>query len=200
MSDVPRAPFRDRQPGNAALLIIDMVNCFDFENGDKLRRRAAEIIDPILHLRAQVEAAGWPVVYVNDNFGEWHSERSLLVDRALAQGGDVVDRIRPHDADYFIIKPHFSGFYATNLPLLLPKLGVSRLIVAGIATDICILFTAGDAHMRDYDLWVPRDAVAAASDERGRWALEIMANSMGARTSATGELSLADWTSSLAAS
>ena len=200
MSDVPRAPFHDRRPGNAALLIIDMVNCYDFENGDELRRRAAAIIDPILHLRAQVEAVGWPVVYVNDNFGEWHSERSLLVERALDQGGDVVERIRPNDADYFIIKPHFSGFYATNLPLLLPKLGVSRLIVAGIATDICVLFTAGDAHMRDYALWVPRDAVAAASDERGRWALEIMANSMSARTSATTELSLADWISSLGAS
>jgi nicotinamidase-related amidase len=77
--------------------------------------------------------------------------------------------------------------------VLLPKLGVTKLILTGIATDICVLFTAADAHMRDYALWIPADAVAAETDERGRWALEIMSNSMGATTDAAKKLSLGKW-------
>jgi nicotinamidase-related amidase len=71
------------------------------------------------------------------------------------RGGAIVRKLAPRGNDYFVIKPQFSGFYATNLPVLLPKLGVSRLILTGIAADICVLFTAAHAHMRAYDLWVP---------------------------------------------
>ncbi|HEX7753522.1 MAG TPA: isochorismatase family protein, partial [Novosphingobium sp.] len=81
---------------------------------------------------------------------------------------------------------------ATNLPVLLPKLGVSRLILTGIATDACVLVTAADAHMRDYAIWVPEDAVAA-SDERGAWALEIMRRSLNAETAPTAKLRVETW-------
>lgn len=189
----PRAPKRDAAPGGAALLIIDMINRFDFSDGAKLASRALTIADPILALRQTVDDAGFPVIYVNDNFGEWHSERSRIVDSAIERGSAVAKRLRPGDDDYFVIKPQFSGFYSTNLPVLLPKLGVDRLILAGVATDICVLFTAGDAHMRDYALWVPEDLVAAASEVRGRWALEIMQQSMGAETAPTTKLTFADW-------
>ena len=69
----------------------------------------------------------------------------------------------------------------------------SRLILTGISADICVLFTAADAHMREYDLWVPADCVAAQDEQRTRWALDIMAHSMKAETAATDELRLADW-------
>lgn len=191
--DGATAPHEDQPRESAALLIIDMINCFDFEGAEALARRAANIVDPIRRLRDQAEHAGMPVIYVNDNFGEWHSERSRLIERAFGQGDSPTAALRPNDEDYFVIKPQFSGFYATNLPVLLPKLGVDRLILTGLATDICVLFTAADAHMRDYRLWVPCDAVAAECDERGRWALEIMANSMGAETGSAAERSLSDW-------
>lgn len=196
MENAPKAPFRDAPHGNAALLIIDAISAFDFPGGETLRDKASRIVDPILRLRADMEAQGCPVIYVNDNFGEWHSERSRLVEQALEHDNPVSTRLKPDDADYFIIKPQFSGFYATNLPVLLPKLGVSRLILAGVATDICVLFTAADAHMRDYDLWIPADAVAAEADERGRWALDIMANSMGAQTAPSSDMSVAEWLAS----
>ena len=189
----PVAPSRDSGRGGVALLIIDMINCFDFEGAEALRANAAAIVEPILRLRGDVERNGGHVIYVNDNFGEWHSERSRLIERALAGGNDVAGRLAPKEQDYFVIKPQFSGFYSTNLPVLLPKLGASRLILAGVATDICVLFTAGDAHMRDYDLWVPEDAVATEEDERGAWALEIMRNSMGARTDSTEAFSIGEW-------
>lgn len=197
MTKGPTTPDRDGATGGVALLILDMINAFDFEGGDKVKRAAARIVKPILELRAQADAANWPVVYVNDNFGEWHSERSRLVADAIERGGAVVDKLQPRDRDYFVLKPQFSGFYATNLPVLLPKLGASRLVLTGVATDICVLFTAGDAHMRDYDLWVPSDAVAAETAARGRWALEVMADAMGAEIASTKELSIEGWMKSI---
>ncbi|EJU14602.1 isochorismatase family protein [Sphingomonas sp. LH128] len=179
-------------------MIIDMVNCFDFAEAEILKPKAASAAQAICRLKESVAQQRWPVIYANDNFGEWHSERARLVDRALEQENPVTALLKPGDDDFFIIKPQFSGFYATNLPVLLPKLGVSRLILTGIATDICVLFTAADAHMRDYALWIPEDAVAAESDERSHWALDIMARSMGAETSPTTKLTPDQWLTGLA--
>lgn len=189
----PRAPARDRPGGGTALLIIDMINRFDFPDAGLLRTAAETIVEPVLRLRREVEAANCPVIYVNDNFGEWHSERSRLVDAALGNGAPALGRLAPDAQDYFIIKPQFSGFYATNLPVLLPKLGVNRLILTGISADICVLFTAADAHMRDYALWVPADCVAAQDEARKGWALSIMAQSMGACTRPTDNLDPRAW-------
>lgn len=192
LPESPTAPARDQGRGSVALLIIDMINRFDFEDAESLIDAARRAAGPILHLRAQAEAAGCPVIYVNDNFGEWHSEKSKLLESARDRL--VRPELVPNDSDYFIIKPQFSGFYATNLPVLLPKLGVSRLILTGIATDICVLFTAADAHMRDYAIWVPSDAVASRSDERGSAALAIMRDGLGAETVAVAEMTIEDWT------
>jgi len=173
-----------------------MINALAFEGGDRMKAPAEATIGPILALRAAADAAGMPVIYVNDNNGQWHSERDRLIEESLAQDGPgrtLTERLRPRADDYFIIKPQFSGFYATNLPVLLPQLGVSRLVLTGVAADICVLFTAADAHMRQYELWVPADAVAGNHDERTRWAIEIMKNSMGAETRTTQELSLEEW-------
>ncbi len=183
-------------PGQTALLIIDMINDLSFEGAAALRKSATDAAYAILALREEADKAGVPVVYANDNFGEWHSERSRLVDHCLAgdeAGRDIVGQLKPRDDDYFVIKPQFSGFYATNLPVLLPKLGVSRLILTGIAADICVLFTAADAHMRDYKLWIPRNTIGSEDEQRTQWALEIMRNSMSAETRSTGELTLEQW-------
>ncbi|MEG8223272.1 cysteine hydrolase [Sphingomonas sp. HH69] len=179
------------------MLILDMVNCFDFEGAEDLLSHAISAAHRINQLRQEFRQRGWPVVYVNDNFGEWRSEASELVARALERDNPVTELLKPARDEYFIIKPRFSGFYATNLPVLLPKLGVSKLVLGGVATDICVLFTAADAHMREYDLWVPKDAVAAENDERGRWALEIMVQSMGAETAKTSQMSVNEWLSGL---
>ncbi len=136
-----------------------------------------------------------PVIFVNDNFGEWHSERSRLIERARPALVDPT--LEPKESDYFIIKPQFSGFYATNLPVLLPKLGVTRLIMTGVSTDMCVLFSAADAYMRDYRLWIPQDAVAAESDRRGEVVLEILRDQMKAETAATDCLDVRTWISQL---
>jgi len=192
---VPSAPSHDKGGDRAALIIIDMINCFDFPGADVLRPKALQAAGAILDLRRSFEEREWPVIYVNDNFGELHSEKSRLVARALDGQNPVVAILQPRDTDFFVIKPQFSGFYATNLPVLLPKLGVTKLVLTGIATDICVLFTAADAHMRDYALWIPENAVAAEDDDQGRWALAIMEKSMGAETASTQMLPLSDWLS-----
>lgn len=197
MASRTEQPDQDGQaPHGAALLLIDTINDLAFTQGQALSDAARSIVDPILRLRDEATAAGLPVVYINDNYGLWHSDADEIVEHCLREeslGNHMVEALRPREEDYFLIKPQFSGFYATSLPALLPRLGVSRLILAGVAADICVLFTAADAHMREYGLWVPQDAVASTSDEHRDWALEIMAKSMGADTRATSELALADW-------
>jgi nicotinamidase-related amidase len=191
-SQSPTAPDHDRGRDGAALLIIDVLNPFDFEGAQALKARAEKIVAPILALRDAADAASAPTIYINDNFGEWHSEKSKLIERARA-GGSFVDRLAPRECDYFIIKPQLSAFYATNLPLLLPKLGVGRLVLTGIATDLCVLFTAGDAHMRDYSLWVPADSSTAASDAATRAAMTLMRRGFNAETAPTSKLPLESW-------
>lgn len=183
-------------PGGVGLLVIDVVNPLNFPEADRLAPRALAAAQSIRRLRDDADALGAPVVYVNDNYGRWTSDRRHIVDEisaATPAAAALAKALAPRPHDYFVIKPQFSGFYATNLPVLLPRLGVSRLVLAGFATDICILFTAADAHMREYDLWVPRDAVAGEHDERTAWALEIMKNSMGAETASTDALTLGGW-------
>ncbi len=194
--DEDAARIDGKAPGGVGLLIIDMINAMDFPGAETMRNKADAVSEVILALRDEADRLKAPVIYVNDNYGQWHSDKSRIVEACAAAhkpGRDMVRKVAPRDDDYFVIKPQFSGFYATNLPVLLPKLGVSRLVITGIAADICILFTAADAHMRAYDLWVPSDAVASEHDERTRWALDIMQKSMQARTDTTAELALATW-------
>lgn len=186
----------DQPAGAAALLIIDMINRLDFAGGEGLHAAAEAAGDRILTLRDQASAAGVPVIYVNDNHGDWHEDRAAIVAKATEEdcpGRDLARRLAPRDEDYFVMKPQFSGFYTTTLPAILPRLGVRRLVLTGIAADICVLFTAADAHMREYELWVPADAVASEDEQRTDWALDIMAKSMKADTRPTRERQLADW-------
>lgn len=173
-----------------------MINSFEFEGGENLRAKAGAVADAIIGLRQAADACGAPVIYVNDNYGHWRASPDQIIEAcasASPEAGAVVRRLTPREHDYFVVKPQVSSFYATNLPVLLPKLGVNRVALTGVAADICILFTAADAHMREYDLWAPLNAVASEDDRRRDWALDIMRKSMDAETAATDELSFADW-------
>lgn len=182
-------------------MIVDMINDMQFEDASKMQGRAIAAAETILRLRDQADSLGTPVIYVNDNYGEWRSERSQIIAHCRENGGgELVRRIAPRADDYFVIKPQVSGFYATNLPVLLPQLGVNRVVLSGIAADICVLFTAADAHMRSYDLWIPSDAVASTEVAHSEWALQIMRKSMDAEVRATTQLTLEEWAFSQAQS
>jgi nicotinamidase-related amidase len=185
---------------DVALLLIDFINPMNFEGAEALVDAATTASAVALRLRKEADRLKIPTIYVNDNHGHWRSERSWIVENC-ARAGDaarrLVRRIAPRARDYFVIKPHLSGFYATSLPVLLPKLGVNRIVLTGVATDICVLFTAADAHMRDYDLWIPSDAVASESQERRDWALDIMHKSMNAEVRPSTVLALDSWASTV---
>jgi nicotinamidase-related amidase len=160
-----------------ALLLIDVVNDLEFPEGDQVLRYALPMADRIAELKARAREAGVPVIYVNDNFGRWRSNVQALVDHAVregARGRPVVERLRPGEDDYFVIKPKHSGFFSTTLDTLLEYLQVQTVVLTGIAANICVLFTANDAYMRDFHLVVPRDAVASNTEDENHYALEQM--------------------------
>ncbi|WP_420456693.1 cysteine hydrolase family protein [Rubrivirga sp.] len=155
-------------PDSAALLLVDLVNPFDFDGAEALLERAGPAFEAVADLARRARAAGAPVVYVNDNFTRWTESFDALVERCTADdapGRAVVARVLPAEGDYHVLKPMHSGFYQTPLAHLLGELGVGRVVLAGVATDICVLATAMDARMRDLDLVVPRDACAAETDD-----------------------------------
>lgn len=160
---------------HTALLILDMLNDLSFPEGHDLLQQTLPILKSLKELRGRCRRLQIPVIYCNDNFGRWQSDQETLVEHCLAQdsrGRPLAEALSPGARDYFVLKPRHSGFYSTTLEPLLESLRVKRLIVTGIAGDICVLFTAHDAHMRGFDLHVPRDCVASNTLERTRRALQ----------------------------
>ena len=167
--------------GKPALLILDMFNRFDFEHGEALAKRALVVARAIARLRDRFDQAGAPVIYVNDNFAQWQGGfRDLVAECAVIPGapGRIVQRLAPKPGHYYILKPKHSAFLATPLALLLAKLDARELVLAGIATDSCVLATAQDANMREHRVWCPSDAVGAIDRVRHERALALMKVSM----------------------
>jgi nicotinamidase-related amidase len=176
----------------AALLLIDVINDFDFPEGEQLLQLAIPVGKNIAGLTHRARAAGIPVIYVNDNFGRWQSDFKKIVDHALTEGRgkQFVEMLLPEDDDYFVLKPKHSGFYSTSLALLLTHLGTKNLILTGIAGNNCVLFTANDAYMRDFKIFVPSDCIVSNTEEENRHALEQMENVLKADTTIAAELDL----------
>ena len=160
---------------DTALLIIDLINDFEFPRGDELFEQALPIAPRVAALKKRARAAGIPAVYVNDNFGRWQSKFADIVEHcrgAEVRGRPIVEQLVPDDCDYFVLKPKHSGFYQTPLELLLKHFGAERLILTGVSTNSCVLFTANDAYMRDMELIVPQDCVAACNAQEHNFAME----------------------------
>ena len=161
----------------AALLLIDVINDFEFENGEQLFEHALPVAENIAKLKAQAKQAGLPVIYVNDNFGKWQSDFKKLVAHCLedgVRGEPFVKLVLPDRDDYFVLKPKHSGFFCTSLELLLEHVGAKSLVIAGIAGNNCVLFTANDAYMRDFSVFVPANCVASETAEENEYALKQM--------------------------
>ena len=176
-----------------ALLLIDVINDLEFPEGDQLLVHALPMAGRLADLKRRAVEAEIPVIYVNDNFGRWRSDFQAQVDHCLqddVRGRPVVELLRPGPDDYFVLKPKHSGFFSTTLETLLEYLDVSTVILAGMATNICVLFTAHDAYLRDFHLVVPGDCVAANTPEENRHALDQMRRVLKADTRPACEISL----------
>ncbi|MBW3623886.1 MAG: cysteine hydrolase [Armatimonadetes bacterium] len=178
---------------NAALLIIDMINDFDFPGGDRLLEHSLLVAERISRLKQRARQTGIPIIYVNDNFGKWRSDITCLIDHCLTDGmpgRPVVHLLVPGPEDYVVLKPKHSGFYSTVLETLLTYLGARRLILTGVASNSCILFTAADAFLRDYEIHVPSDGSASQEKEDHEFTLKQLRQVLDANTTPTTELDL----------
>ena len=138
-----------------ALLIMDMISDFQFEDGDKLFEPALGAAEKIAALKRRAKEAGTDVIYVNDNYGRWNEDFSTFVERTMdssQMGREIVDKLEPEPGDLFI----------------------SRVVITGVTTDICVLFTAHDAYMRGFSVMVPSDGTAAVKKEHHQMGLDFM--------------------------
>jgi nicotinamidase-related amidase len=176
---------------SVVLILIDLINDFEFEGADEIFTNTLAIARTVASLKNKASEAGVPVIYVNDNFGRWQSDFRKLVDHCLndgVRGRAIAELLVPNERDYFVLKPKHSAFYSTTLSLLLQYLRARTLILSGIAGNVCVLFTAGDAYMRDFKLIVPRDCIASEDESDNRYALEQMAKVLKADTRASVEI------------
>ena len=164
-----------RHKSSVALILVDVINHFEFPDGDKLLKNAVSMATQLAKLKERCGRAGIPAIYVNDNFGQWRSDAKSLVAHCLQSrcvGKPFVERIRPDEEDYFVLKPMHSAFFQTPLEILLSYLGARSLILTGLATNSCIICTAHDANMRGFKLYVPTDCSAARTRREHDQAIE----------------------------
>ena len=172
-----------------ALLLIDVINDLAFDGSDTLVAQAESMAGPLARLKRRATAAGVPTIYINDNFGQWRSDFRRTVAHCTARsapGHRVSRRLRPTGRDYFVLKPKHSGFFDTTLDTLLETLRIRRVILTGIAGNICVLFTANDAYMREYKIFAPADCIvsntAADNDHALRQIKTVLKGNIGVST------------------
>ena len=174
----------DRHPGTA-LLLVDFIHMLIADGGPQLARNALRAARNSVRLRQKAYKAGIAVIYANDNFGDWRSDFPSLVEACRQRrgcAGELARLLAPGPGDFSILKPRHSAFYGTPLEFLLDELRVGQLILTGIEADICVMYTAHDAYMRRYRLWVPRNCIAARSPGRLHAALGLMQSNDKAET------------------
>src|SRR4029078_7056617 len=119
----------------------------------------------------------------------WRSDfKKTVAHCRKARGKQFVELLLPDEDDYFVLKPKHSGFYSTTLALLLHHLAAKNLILTGIAGNNCVLFTANDAYMHDFKLFVPSDCVVSNTEEENLHALKQMQTMLKAGTHPGAEL------------
>lgn len=172
-----------------ALLVIDVLNPYDHEDAEPLAAAAEPVTPVIAELRDRAREAGVLVVQTNDHHGRWHTSPEDLYAAALAgRRPDLVEPLRPHPGDPFLVKARHSAFYDTMLPHLLALHEIDRVVLTGQVTEQCVLATAQDAYVRTIDVCVPCDAVAGIHADLHEPALAILERTMHAETRPASEV------------
>ncbi|MFI1188381.1 cysteine hydrolase family protein [Streptomyces californicus] len=167
--------------GNSALIVIDMINTYDHPDADLLVPSVRSALPRIERLIDRARSEHVPVVYANDNFGEWRSHHGEIIERTLAgRNAELVEPVLPDDDSLFVVKARHSIFYETPLTYLLSHLGADHVVLCGQVTEQCVLYSALDAHIRHLRVTVPRDAVAHIHRDLAEAALRMMERNMGA--------------------
>jgi nicotinamidase-related amidase len=181
----------DRE-GATALLVVDMLNPYDHPEADELAGNVADALPGVAALLRHAGESGTPVIYVNDNYGDWNSSSGEVARRSLEGAHpELVEPILPKEGHSFVVKARHSAFYGTPLEYLLDEMGAGRLVFCGQVTEQCILYSALDAYVRHFDVVIATDAVAAIYAELGEAALKMMERNMSADLLRSGEIELA---------
>lgn len=166
----------------AAIIVVDMLNPYEHEDAAALTYSVARMLDNLRDLIAAAREEGLPVIYVNDNHGDWTAGPKGIAKRALAGArSDLVESVLPPDDAPFIIKARHSIFYETLLHYLLRREEINRLVLAGQVTEQCILYSALDGYVRHFDVVIPTDAVAHIDERMAQAATRMMEINMHAR-------------------
>lgn len=170
--------------GDAALLIIDMLNDFVLQGSPLEVPGTARIITPIQDKIEEAREKPIPVIYICDSHEKNDQEfvRMGWPPHALAgsMGAQVIDPLKPSTQDRIILKKSYSGFFETELDKVLKESKVSQLLVTGCVTNICVLYTVADAVQREYKVTVFQDCVAALNQHDHEYALQQMKDVLGA--------------------
>ena len=174
-----------------AVLVIDMLNAYEHDDAEPLAESVRTAVPQVAGLIDRARAAEIPLVYVNDNYGDWNSSSEELAQRALeGRHPELVEPVLPRSDDAFVIKARHSVFYSTPLEYLLQTMDVGRIVLAGQATEQCILYSALDGYVRHFEVAVPRDAVAHIHEHLAEAALEMMQRNMRAEVAPAEQLRL----------
>lgn len=172
-----------------ALIVIDMLNTYAHEDAEILVPSVRKTLPGITTLLERARASASPVVYVNDNFGDWRSHHGEILRTALdGRHRDLVEPVAPDENSLFVVKARHSIFFETPLAYLLGQLGAERLVLCGQVTEQCVLYSALDAHIRHFDVVVPADAVAHIDADLAEAALRMMTRNMSARICAVDDI------------
>jgi nicotinamidase-related amidase len=163
-----------------ALIVVDMLNRYEHEDGDLLLESVRERVPAMERMiHAAREHENTLLVYVNDCFGDWSANARTLTEHALGgRAPDTVEPIAPRDDDPFVVKARHSIFYQTQLEYLLHQEGVRRITLIGQVTEQCILYSALDGYVRHFEVSVAPDAVAHIREDLAEAALEMMKTNM----------------------
>jgi nicotinamidase-related amidase len=159
----------------AALIVIDMLNPYDHEDAELLRKSVRGMIDELQALIAAAREEGLAMIYVNDHHEDWTAGPRELAQQALeGEAPELVRPILPPEDVPFIVKARHSIFYQTLLEYLLRREGIERLVLAGQVTEQCIVYSALDGYMRHFDVIVDTNAVACIREDLAAAAIEMM--------------------------
>jgi len=166
-----------------ALLVIDMLRDFLDEDGALSIGDAKQIIRNVAKRTEEWRASGNPVIYILDRHLPDDAEFKMFPPHCLAgeRGGEVVDELAPREGDIRIYKRRYSAFFGTDLDLTLRELGVTEVELAGVCTQICVLYTAADARMLNYEVTVRRECVASFDEKAHEFALQEMEKTLGVK-------------------
>ena len=164
-----------------ALLLVDVITTFEHEHGDRLLASFRERLPGIQQALDDARGRGIPVVYANDAQGRWSDAPGLVREALAAAGGDVMREVAPRPGELFLLKPRYSAFDHTPLVILLQELEVERLLLAGAATERCLVQTAIDARELGFKVTILTDACATVDEELERLSFRYAEEVVGVR-------------------